>query len=228
MKRTIGLAAVATLLVTVGSANLDGASASTDGCPSASTMSTNSRAVEAELVPGTKQAVIKDVRVGHHSSCDRVTIEYTGTLSGYQIGYVPKVVEDASGKTVALEGSAFIGVALHNTSTTQAAPQPDLKPEFPVLRELRGAGDFEGTTSYGLGLRSKQPFTVSSLQSPSRLIIDIHVPASTQVTRVPSGGVATGDGSTSGFPRTTLLIVAACLVAVGGGLFAMRRVLARR
>src|SRR4051794_38620492 len=183
MKRTTGLAAVATLLFTFGIGSLDAASATTDGCATASTMSTDSKAVDAELVPGTKQAVISDVRVGHHNACDRVTIEYTGTLSGYEIGYVPKVVEDASGKTVALEGSAFIGVALHNTSTTQSAPQPDLKPEFPILRQVRGAGDFEGTTSYGLGLRSKQPFAVYSLQSPSRLIIDIHVPG--QVTQVP-------------------------------------------
>jgi hypothetical protein len=225
MKRMTGVAAAAMLLLTLGIGTAGAASAAMDGCASVSTMSTDSKAVEADLVPGAKQAVISDVRVGHHSNCDRVTIEYSGTLSGYQVGFVSKVVGDASGKTVHLEGSAFINVALHHTSTTQQAPQPDLKPEFAILRELRGAGDFEGNTSYGLGLRSKQPFAVYTLERPTRLIIDIHVP---QVTRVPAGGVATGDGSTSRSSHPTLLVVGSCLIAAGGGLFAFRRVRVRR
>ncbi|MFL6239369.1 MAG: hypothetical protein ACJ735_07785 [Actinomycetes bacterium] len=224
VRLTAPLAAVG--LAALGLALGGTAAAATGGCPSASSMSTDSEATAASLTPGAPPAVITAVRVGHHDGCDRVTVEYTGALSGYDVGYVPKVVSDASGQTVPLEGSAFVSVALHHTSTTHHAPQQDIKPEFAVLREVRGAGDFEGTTSYGLGLSSKQPFAVTTLSSPNRVVIDIRSPS--QVTKVPSGGVATGAGSTSHTSRTLLVVLAASLAAAGAGLFAIRWAAVRR
>jgi hypothetical protein len=205
------------------------ASASTAGCAGAASMSTSS--VTTHLVtPGGRQTVVKDVRVGQHSGCDRVTIEFGDVgVPSYSVGYVSKVVNDAKGDTVNLAGSAFMQVVLHGTSTSTPAPQPDLKPNFAVLREVRGAGDFESVTTYGLGLSSKQPFAAYRLPAPDRLVIDIMSPASGQVSQVPSGGVATGAGSTTEFPRTALVVVAGLLVAVGGGLFMGRhRITSRR
>jgi hypothetical protein len=204
-----------------------GVATAADGCAGAASMSTTAAHVTGSAA-GTSQAVVKDVRVGQHSGCDRVTFEFTGgVVPGYDVSYVSKVVSDASGETVALSGSAFVSVVLHGTSTSTPAPQPDLKPSFAVLREVRGAGDFEATTSYGLGLSSKQPFLAYLLTSPDRLVIDIAAPA--QVSQVPTGGVATGAGGTSTFPRTLLVFVGGLLIACGGGFWlARQRIVSRR
>jgi hypothetical protein len=200
--------------------------ASTGGCAGAAAMSTVTATGAAS---GSGQSVVKDIRVGHHTGCDRVTIEFAGRVPAYTVGYVSKVISDPKGDVVTLDGSAFMRIVLRGTSTSTPAPQPDLKPHFAVLREVRGAGDFEAVTSYGVGLSSKQPFRAYALSAPNRLVIDIASPAGGQVTQVPSGGVATGDGSTSAFPRDILLMVAAALVTIGGATLLVRRqVTARR
>lgn len=96
--------------------------------------------------------------MGHHSGCDRVVFEFTGPTPGHAVRYVGSVTADGSGNPVALAGSAFLLVDLRPTSTATHAPQSRISPRYAVLREVVGAGDFEGVTTYGIGLGNKQPF----------------------------------------------------------------------
>ena len=224
------LAGVSALALGVLASTTTPAAAATaaDGCAGAAILSTGSQDVPASA-PG--QSAVRDVRVGEHRGCDRIVIEFTGPLPGYRVGYVRAIRQDASDKLVPLEGSAFLSIVLRGTLTAANASQPNLRPRFRVLRQVRGAGDFEGVTSYGAGLASRQPFLAYPLQNPSRLVIDIAAAVPPQVTRVPTGGIETGGGSTAGArplawsPVELLTLVALATVV---GLIARRRIALQR
>lgn len=189
-------------------------------CAGAAAMSTS--AVQVAPTSST-QTVIRDVRVGSHAGCDRVVFEFAGPMPGYAVSYVPGVSRDGSGAPVALAGSAFLQVTLQPTSTTTHAPQPSIRPGFAVLRQVAGAGDFEGVTSYGIGLSSQRPFLAYRLAAPNRLVIDFAAPSATQVSEVPTGGVQTGGGSTAGTQHVGLLAAGGGMVLAGASLAARRR-----
>lgn len=207
---------------------------SSDLCAGTAAMSTSAVSVAAT---STTQTVVRDVRVGHHPGCDRVVLEFAGPMPGYSVRYVPGVTQDASGQPVQLAGTAFLQVVLRPTSTTTHAPQSSISTGFAVLRQVAGAGDFEGVTSYGIGLGNKQPFLAYRLAGPNRLVIDIAAPAgaagartatTTQVSAVPSGGVQTGGGSTAGLQQVGLLTAGGGLLLAAGAAWTSRRRVARQ
>ena len=57
-----------------------------------------------------------------------------------------------------------------------ASVQGTQTPRFPEIRQVKGVGDFEGVTSYGVGLASKKAFRVFTLTSPNRLVVDVRLP----------------------------------------------------
>lgn len=123
-----------------------------------------------------RQTVITAVRVGHHLTYDRLVIDFRGPIPGYDIRYVSVVRADPSDKVVSLLGRAKVRIVLRPTSTTFHAPQGTLTPRYPEIRQVKGAGDFEAVTSYGVGLASRQVFRVFTLRSPNRLVIDFRLP----------------------------------------------------
>jgi hypothetical protein len=144
------------------------------------------------------------VSVGHHDTFDRVVFRFSSRHPGYSVRYVQAVTADASGKPVTLEGSAFIHVAMSSVASGQVgappAPQGTITPHFPMLRQVKGAGDFEGTVSFGLGLASQSAFRVFTLSSPDRLVIDV---------AIPTGLAATG-------PQTVPMLMAALALVIAG------------
>jgi hypothetical protein len=126
------------------------------------------------------QPRLLEVTVGHHDTFDRVVFRFSSRSPGYSVQYVSAVTVDASGKPVTLEGSAFIRVALSSVASAQVgappAPQGTITPHFPMLRQVKGAGDFEGTVSFGLGLISQSGFRAFTLSGPDRLVVDLAIP----------------------------------------------------
>jgi hypothetical protein len=121
------------------------------------------------------------VEVGHHATFDRVVFNFSSHVPGYNVNYVPAVTADPSDEPVQLQGGAFLAVAMHSVASAQvgaaAAPQDRQTPLFPELRELAGAGDFEGTVSFGLGLTVQSGFRVFTLTNPDRLVVDVQIPS---------------------------------------------------
>ena len=124
----------------------------------------------------TVQTVVTSVRIGHHSGYDRLVLTFRGPVPGYDVRYVASIQRDPSGRTMTLLGGAKMRVVLRPTSTSTPAPQATQTPRYPEIRQLKGAGDFEGVTSYGVGLASKQAFRVFTLTSPNRLVVDVRLP----------------------------------------------------
>ena len=122
---------------------------------------------------------LEAVEVGHHDTFDRVVFRFSSHVPGYNVNYVPQVAGDPSDEPIPLEGNAFIYVAMHSVASGQVgaspAPQDRQTPHFPQLREIVGAGDFEGVVSYGLGLSSASGFRVFTLTNPDRLVVDVRI-----------------------------------------------------
>jgi hypothetical protein len=122
--------------------------------------------------PG-QQVTITSVTVGRHDSegFDRVVWTIANGLPTVSASYVTRVLADPSGNPVPLLGSAFIAVSMRNT--TPGSPQPTLTPAFLALRQLKGAGDFEAVTAYGIGQASRRGFRVFTLTGPNRVVLDV-------------------------------------------------------
>jgi hypothetical protein len=133
---------------------------------------------DTNIAPGGLPQLVA-VEVSHQGSFDRVVFRFSSHVPGYNISYVSGIRHDPSDKPIQLQGNAFISVAMHSVASGQvgapAAPQSRQTPLFPQLRELTGAGDFEGVVSYGLGLTSRSGFRVTTLTNPDRLVVDVRI-----------------------------------------------------
>lgn len=128
---------------------------------------------------GTAPAVA--VRTGRHACFDRVVVEVAGPLGGYDVRYVPQVVQDGSGLPVPVPGGARLQLVVHhpaydaNGNATPAVRDVAV-PGYRTLRSVVFAGTFEGYTTYGVGTRARLPFRVTVLPGPgghTRLVLDV-------------------------------------------------------
>jgi hypothetical protein len=119
------------------------------------------------------------VRTGRHATFDRVVFDLSGQPSGYHVGYVKVVRADGSGKVISMRGNYYLLVRLtpavaHDDSGTATYNGPHkFWVGYPQLRQVAFAGDFEGTVSFGLGLRHRNGFRVFTLHDPTRIVVDV-------------------------------------------------------
>jgi hypothetical protein len=115
--------------------------------------------------------------VGCHGTFDRFVIRARFATPGYDARYVPRIVADPSGRPVSLLGTRRIRVRFNlaaghdNRGTNLLAGT--LTSQCPNLLQVKKTGDFEGTVSFGLGLRRMNGFRVFRLTNPTRVVIDI-------------------------------------------------------
>jgi hypothetical protein len=164
------------------------------------------------------QSVLQSVTVGRHTGFDRVVFTSRQGIGQFAVRYVAQVTRDPSGQPVPLLGSAFLLVTFQGTPwTTSPAPQPTITPGFPILRQVKGAGEFEAVASYGIGQVSKAGFRAFTLTGPARLVVDLQGPASVGAPAAGAGaGTGTGGTGASGLPNTGFPVLP--VAAVGAGL----------
>jgi hypothetical protein len=123
------------------------------------------------------QAQMSHLRTGCHATFDRFVIQASFGTPRYDVRYVKRIVEDASGKPVHLLGTKRIRIILRNArGHTEGGTNllPSVRtPRCPNLRQVKTAGDFEGIVTFGLGLRHKTGFRVFRLTGPKRLVVDV-------------------------------------------------------
>lgn len=145
--------------------------------------------VETDGFPSSAQGagrLLTDVRAAGHDGFDRVVFELREGLPGYRVEYVdPPIIEDPTGDTVDVEGSAFLRVTMTATGFDLSGPEAVEVYEGPdrfapadagVARELVATGDFEAIMSWVVGLDEVVDFGVAELDGPPRLVIDIRHP----------------------------------------------------
>jgi hypothetical protein len=122
---------------------------------------------------------ITAVRVGHGVGYDRFVVQFSSPRVPH-FTLTPKSSAvfwlDPSNQRVTLRGTAGLKLVLHPASgyRTYAGPS-DFRTTFPQLREARRIGDFEGYTSWGLGLHHQACKRVFGLSAPTRLVIDVRI-----------------------------------------------------
>jgi hypothetical protein len=122
-------------------------------------------------------ALLFDAAAACHGTFDRFVIRARFATPGYNVRYVRRIVADPSGRPIPLLGAKRIHVAfdlagghdIHGTNLVASS----LTPMCPNLVQVKEAGDFEGTLSFGLGLRRTAGFRVFRLTNPTRVVIDI-------------------------------------------------------
>lgn len=148
--------------------------------------------VEAPPAPETPVA-IRSVSTGRHDGFDRVVFRLSGPTLGYEVRYVPRLIEDPTGRPLSLAGSAVLTVALRQTTWIDSpSPRTNVSPRFPGLRQVRFAGEFEAVVSYGIGQATKAGFRVFRLTGPDRIVVDVEHPPAGASTQPAAGGTDTG------------------------------------
>lgn len=132
--------------------------------------------------PAIEPTGITAVRAARHEGFDRVVFEFDGPLPGYEVRYAEKpVTEDGSGNEVAVDGPFVVTVRMTPASTARLTNDgyeetytgPDRIPgPGATVTEVVEIGDFESQATWAVGLADRVDFAVSTLGSPSRLVID--------------------------------------------------------
>ena len=123
-------------------------------------------------------SLLTGVRVAGGVCTDIVTFDFRAkgpTPPSYVVGYGrPPFSEDASGAPVHVAGNAFIivkvkpgyGFDFETGSRTYLGPTRVVARGAHNVTELVETGDYEGVLTWVIGMRSKQPFTVTALGAP--------------------------------------------------------------
>jgi hypothetical protein len=177
----------------------------------------------AQSAPETPTLV--DVRAGGHTGYDRVVFEFRGPVPEHRIGYVDQLVQDGSGNPVSVAGAAdlevvFEGANAHNEDGSPTISPRQFSPGLTAVKEVAQIGDFEAVVTYGIGVDRRRPIEVSTLSSPSRLVIDVPTTGA-------GGAAGSGDDSGSlpftGAPSPELLVTGLALLATGAAALALAR-----
>jgi hypothetical protein len=130
---------------------------------------------------------VSQIRAGRHACYDRVVIDIGdgAGLDWYDVRYVDEVRTDGAGAVVPTRGGASLQVAMMATSASPYGVYPGAgnNPReltnvtgFATLRQVVWAGEFEATSSIGIGTRARLPFRAFTLPGPrgdARLVIDV-------------------------------------------------------
>ncbi len=125
------------------------------------------------------QLMVTDVRTGSHAGFDRVVFDLTGEGNpGWFMDYTDTPAQQGSGNTIKYDGSTTINVNIDGTVYPF-----DLGMEDPQIGTVQGtgnlvtevisAGTFEGRSQFVVGLDGQHPYSVTVLQNPHRLVIDV-------------------------------------------------------
>jgi hypothetical protein len=172
-----------------------------------------------------------DVRAGRHAGFDRVVFEFRGAVPATRhVRYVDQLTQDGSGEPVSLAGGAALEVAFQGANAHDDGGRPTVSPRrfspgFAALKEVAQVGDFEAVVTYGLGVDRQRPFKVSTLSSPSRLVIDLQTTGSTGSTGSVGAGTSDDGGALpfTGSNSRGLLVTSLALLATGATVLALAR-----
>jgi hypothetical protein len=129
-------------------------------------------------VPVPPIPVITAVRTAAHPECgyDRLVLDISGPMPGYEIRYVTHVAADPGGVPVTLPGRSYLLITLHpaNAHTEAGAATVTQRARALGYPELRGyvlSGDFEGVVTFVLGLQKKAAIRVGEV--PGHWYVDV-------------------------------------------------------
>ena len=119
---------------------------------------------------------IVDTRVGEHDGYDRVVFEFDGDGAGdpgYHTSYSKEPAQQGSGFPVEYPGNVALVVMIHGVKMDLEGPPPGpVAGAAGYIAGVKDTGTFEADAQYVIGLDRERPYTVTTLQNPTRLVID--------------------------------------------------------
>lgn len=104
--------------------------------------------------------VLVKISVGEHYEAspayDRITFTFTGTFPSYDAQWVSRLVADASGKPIPLDGNDILRIrfteadAHDATGHSTIVSAPPARVGYKAINHYAQAGDFEGVITYGV------------------------------------------------------------------------------
>lgn len=122
--------------------------------------------------------LVTGIRVGEHESFTRVVYDFVGEGEpGWFTGYVERPQQQGSGFDVDVEGQAYLKIDLTGTAYPFDHDHEglDVGPVTGggVVAQVVNTGTFEGHTLTYIGLDQQRPYSISVLQNPLRVVVDI-------------------------------------------------------
>jgi hypothetical protein len=153
---------------------------------SAATCTLTAPATTASTTPATDPtALLTDLQASVHDGCDRVVFTFRdGSPPGYDVSYRPGPFHKGeSDEPLDVQGGAYLVVRFDKASGIDMT-SPMGSPTYTGSRTMTNLGlthavevvnseDFEGVMTWVIGLDAQRPFTVSTLSSPPRVVVDV-------------------------------------------------------
>ena len=132
-------------------------------------------------VAGSPGPNLTDVRVGDHEGFVRLVFDLTGDGTPiYIVGYEMPPFLATSGDSVPVVGTTFLSIRISpalrydiDTMTPTYTGDLVLDPGLGPIEQIVFVDDFEASMWWVVGMSGQRAFTVSVLQDPLRLVVDI-------------------------------------------------------
>lgn len=132
-------------------------------------------------ITGSPGPQLTDVRVGDHPGFVRIVFDLSGEGTPlYVVSYEEPPFLATSGDPVPVDGEAFLAVHLsparrHDIDTGTPTYLGDLvlDPDIGPIAQIVFVDDFEAAMTWVIGLDGERAFTVTVLQDPLRLVVDV-------------------------------------------------------
>jgi hypothetical protein len=121
--------------------------------------------------------VLTSVKARHVGNVDRVVFTFTGGAPATVFAeWVDTLVHDGSGLPVRVAGAKVLSVVMngavaHDDSGSTVPGRTAFA--LPNVITAVGAGDFEGSIGFGLGVQKRTSYTVTKRQNPDRVVVDV-------------------------------------------------------
>jgi hypothetical protein len=131
------------------------------------------------------QPTLVAVSATHSSGHDRIVLTFNGALPAHRtLTWVDQLTADASGRPLLVAGHRFFALRVssavaHNGAGTRTVPSKQTY-NLPNITQSVIAGDFEGVVTVGVGVQRHTITRMTTLSSPSRIVVDLAVPYQTQ------------------------------------------------
>jgi hypothetical protein len=144
---------------------------------------TDETRVDAET---TGTSLITDLDIGSRDGHDRIVFTLVGDhLPGHIIRYIDEATHCGSGEVIEIEGEAILAVQMsparaHEVVDNQRQPtlEADVTPRHDAINHAAQFCDHHGGVSWAFGINGHQEYRVMTLDSPTRLVVDVLHPDS--------------------------------------------------
>ena len=126
----------------------------------------------------TEERQLVGVEVQPFAGFDRVIFQFADAVPGFKADYVAEVIQDGSGASLTVEGEAKLVLRMSAGEPLETAtPERVDRDGTGVVTSVVRVSQVEDLV-WAIGVRTKAPFTITALDEPPRLVVDLKSAAS--------------------------------------------------